>query len=202
MRVVILVLSLFWAFSATAYNHGVLGRIYPISEMDLIEFIQYQLKQKEKNGELARLNAEFVKKTKAHIDRPTSVHLAPAVRNKSWEFNPEIVLFRDIYDSENHLIAKKGAHINPLDRVNLTSTLLIFDGGDERQLKWIEEKLLKTNKAKLILTSGSIEKTCRYFKRAVFFDLNAYLVNKFQITALPAKVEQQGKRLLIQEVVI
>ena len=202
MRAAILVLSLFLTFNATAYNHGVLGRIYPINEMDLIEFIQNQLRQKEKSGELARLNAEFLKKTKAHIDRPSGVHLKPAVRNKSWEFNPEIVLSRDIYDSENYLIAKKGEHINPLDRVNLTSTLLIFDGDDERELTWAEAELLKTNKAKLILTSGSIEKACRHFKRAVFFDLNAYLVNKFQISALPVKVEQQGKRLLIQEIVV
>ena len=150
MRAAILLLSLFLAFNATAYNHGELGRIYPINEMDLIEFIQNQLRQKEKSGELARLNAEFLKKTKAHIDRPPSVHLKPAVRNKSWEFNPEIVLSRDIYDSQNHLIAKKGTRINPLDRVNLTSTLLIFDGDDERELKWAEEELLKTNKAKLI----------------------------------------------------
>ena len=202
MRAAILLLSLFLTFNATAYNHGVLGRIYPINEMDLIEFIQNQLRQKEKSGELARLNAEFLKKTKAHIDRPFGVHLKPAVRNKSWEFNPEIVLSRDIYDSENHLIAKKGEHINPLDRVNLTSTLLIFDGDDARQLKWIEDELLKTNKAKLILTTGSIEKTCRLFKRAVYFDLNAYLVKKFQISALPVKVEQQGNRLLIQEIVV
>ncbi len=202
MRAAILVLSLFLINSALAYNHGVLGRIYPINEMDLIEFIQNQLRQKEKSGELARLNAEFLKKTKAHIDRPSGVRLKPAVRSRSWKFNPEIVLSRDIYDSENHLIAKKGEHINPLDRVNLTSTLLIFDGDDARQLKWIEEELLKTNKAKLILTSGSIEKACRLFKRAVYFDLNAYLVKKFQISALPVKVEQQGKRLLIQEIVV
>lgn len=202
MRAAILVLSLFLTFNATAYNHGVLGRIYPINEIDLIEFIQNQLRQKEKSGELARLNAEFLKKTKAHIDRPSGVHLKLAVRNKSWEFNPEIVLSRDIYDSENHLIAKKGEHINPLDRVNLTSTLLIFDGDDERELTWAEAELLKTNKAKLILTTGSIEKTCRHFKRAVYFDLNAYLVKKFQISALPVKVEQQGNRLLIQEIVV
>ena len=202
MRVAILVLSLFWGFSADAYKHGVLGRIYPINEMDLIEFIQNQLRQKEKSGELTRLNAEFLKKTKAHIDRPSDAHLKHATRNKSWEFNPEIVLSRDIYDNQNHLIAKKGARINPLDTVKLTSPLLIFDGDNERELKWVEVELLKTNKAKLILTSGSIEKTCRQFKRAVFFDLNAYLVNKFQISALPVKVEQQGKRLLIQEIVV
>ena len=53
MRAAILVLSLFLAFNATAYNHGVLGRIYPINEVDLIEFIQNQLRQKEKSGELA-----------------------------------------------------------------------------------------------------------------------------------------------------
>lgn len=202
MKALILVLSLFLTFNATAYNHGVLGRIYPINEMDLIEFIQNQLRQKEKSGELARLNAEFVRKAKAHIDRPIGVHLKPAIRNKSWEFNPEIVLSRDIYDSQNHLIAKKGARINPLDTVKLTSTLLIFDGDDERELKWVGDELLKTNKTKLILSSGSIEKTSNRFKREVYFDLNAYLVKKFQISALPVKVEQQGKRLLIQEIVV
>ncbi|MCR9192617.1 MAG: type-F conjugative transfer system protein TraW [Gammaproteobacteria bacterium] len=201
MRAAVLVLLLFWGVNAAAYNHGVLGRIYSINEIDLIEFIQNELRQKEKSGELTRLNNEFLKKTKVHIDRPSGVHLKPATRCKSWEFNPEIVLSRDIYDSENHLIAKRGVRINPLDTVKLTSTLLIFDGDNTRQRTWAEAELLKTIKAKLILSSGSIEKASNHFKRAVYFDLNAYIVNKFQISALPAKVEQQGKRLLIQEIV-
>lgn len=108
----------------------------------------------------------------------------------------------DLKDSRGEVIVKQGTVINPLDRVSLSSALIFFDGDDDAQVSWVAQELKQHKKVKLILTAGSVKDVANEFKQAIYFDLNGFLVAKFQIKHLPVTVVQSGKRLLINEVSI
>ena len=52
----------------------------------------------------------------------------------------------------------------------------------------------------MILTGGSYEAASQALGVYVYFDQHALLTNRFGITALPATVRQDGRRLRIDEV--
>lgn len=134
--------------------------------------------------------------------RPTPIRLPRAEDNRTWFFNPSLAVPYDVKDSHGQVIVKQGTVINPLDRVGLSSTLLFFDGDDEAQVAWVTQELTQHQKVKLILTSGSVKEVANQLKQAIYFDLNGFLVAKFQIKYLPARVFQAGKRLQINEVTV
>jgi conjugal transfer pilus assembly protein TraW len=84
--------------------------------------------------------------------------------------------------------------------VSLSSTLIFFDGDDEEQVAWVAGEIKKHSKVKLILTQGSVKEVADAFKQAIYFDLNGFLVAKFQIKHVPVRVLQEGMHLRINEV--
>lgn len=200
MRGVLLIFCMFAIPFGFAKDYGVLGKTYPIAEMDFLEYIQQKMKALEASGELRRLQSEFKTRVKAHVFRPEPNTLPRAHEDRQWLFNPEFVAPFDVRDSLGVLIVAKGTKINPLERVGLSSTLLFFDGDDKDEVVWAMSEKQRHTKIKLILTSGSVKDTANYFKEAVYFDLNGFLIHKFQIKALPATVSQKGLRLEVSEV--
>lgn len=202
MKGLLALLCLFHLSIGLAKDYEVMGKTYPIAEQDFLEYIQQKLGVLEANGDLEKAQSEFKKQVKAHLIRPTPTHLPRTVEDRISFFNPSFAAPFDVWDTNEQLIVKKGTVINPLDRVNLSSTLLFFDGDDEAQLNWVAEELKHHTKVKLILASGSIKDTAHHFKQAIYFDLNGFLITKFHIASLPARIQQVGQRLQISEVTV
>lgn len=193
---------MFYLPFADAKDYGVFGKTFEIAEMDFLEYIQQKMKGMQANGEWKTIQFEFKKRVKEHIARPTPTRLPRAEVNRTWFFNPSLTVPYDVKDSHDQVIVKQGTIINPLDRVGLSSTLLFFDGDDEAQVAWVTQELTQHQKVKLILTSGSVKDVANQLKQAIYFDLNGFLVAKFQIKYLPVRVFQAGKRLQINEVTV
>jgi conjugal transfer pilus assembly protein TraW len=187
---------------ADAKDYGVFGKTFAIAEMDFLEYIQQKMQGMQANGEWKTVQTEFKNRVKEHLARPTSSLLPRATANRTWFFNPSITVPYDVRDSHSQVIVKRGTVINPLDRVGLSSTLLFFDGDDEAQVAWVAQELAQHQKVKLILAAGSIKDATNRFKQAIYFDLNGFLVAKFQIKHFPVTVFQAGKQLQIDEVSI
>lgn len=200
MKFFLLMSGLFYVPFVYALNYGVLGKTYPIVEQDFLAYIEQKIHTLQSSGEWQTLQNTFKKRVKAHLMRPTPSHLPRAMKDKSFLFNPSITVTYAVRDNNGVIIAPQGTVINPLERVSLTSTLLFFDGDDEAQVQWVSQEIKRHPKIKLILTSGSIKANAIFFQQAVYFDLNGYLIHKFQITALPACVKQVGDRLQVSEV--
>lgn len=199
-KILLLMVCLAYFPAISAKDFGVFGKTFVIAEMDLLEFIQQKIKDSQANGQWQDMQTDFKKRVKAHLQRPTPLHLSRAVENRSWLFNPSVTVPYDIRDTKGQIIVNQGTVINPLDRVGLSSILLFFDGDDASQVDWAVGELKRHDKIKLILTSGSIKDAISQFKQAVYFDLNGFLVGKFHITSLPARISQAGNRLKIEEV--
>ncbi len=193
---------MFYLPFAEAKDYSVFGKTFEIAEMDFLEYIQQKMKGMQANGEWKNIQFEFKKRVKEHLARPTPSRLPRAEDNRTWFFNPSLTVPYDVKDSHGQVIVKQGTVINPLDRVGLSSTLLFFDGDDEAQVAWVTQELTQHQKVKLILTSGSIKEVANQLKQAIYFDLNGFLVAKFQIKYLPVRAFQAGKRLQINEVTV
>lgn len=202
MKKLLLIICMLYLPFAEAKDYGVFGKTFEIAEIDFLEYIQQKMKGMQANGEWKTVQSEFKKRVKEHMARPTPIRLPRAEVNRTWFFNPSLAVPHDVKDSHGQVIVKQGTVINPLDRVGLSSTLLFFDGDDEAQVAWVTQELTQHQKVKLILTSGSVKEVANQLKQAIYFDLNGFLVAKFQIKYLPVRVFQAGKRLQINEVTV
>ena len=202
MRRALLILALALAVPATAQarDYGQRGTVFPVVERDLLEQIQSRLVAMEATGETARLNEALKRRTLTRVERPAPVAgIARASENRSWTFDPTIALQQDIRGARGELIHAAGTRVNPLDSVSLRADLLFLDGDDAEQLAWA---LRQQGQPKLILVSGAPLQLMRARQRRFYFDQQGTLTARFGITAVPARVRQQGRQLEVSEIVL
>jgi conjugal transfer pilus assembly protein TraW len=194
---------LFVTVSVFAKDLGVMGNTYPIVEEDFLNYITDKIKLMKNNGDWQKLQEKMATRVKNHADRPQSLLLPRAEKNKTWKFNPGIVLTHDLSDIEGRILARAGDEINPLDLVSLSKVLLFYDGDDLKQVAWAkEQEKYFRGKTKLILVNGSISEQNRIFAEPIYFDQAGRFITHFSIRHVPAMVKQKGKFLEISEIKI
>ncbi len=187
-------------FPVAARDYGQLGTVYPVMEPDFLSVIEQRLKAAEASGRIAAMQKKLVARTKARVMRPKPVAgIMRAVKARSWAYDPTITIAQDIRDDRGRVIATKGQKINPLDHVPLRQSLVFIDGDDPAQVAWALKATTALN-AKLILTSGSPFQHMRTARRRFYFDQEGKLTGKFDIRAVPAVVEADGRVLKVSEV--
>jgi conjugal transfer pilus assembly protein TraW len=205
----LLFLSLLAIFTTSAYqpayakDFGRIGQVYPIQEMDMLDFIQMRLKELQQSGKFEKIHDQMLKTVKTRVERPSPVKGILSTRvSRKWLITPSIAFKEEITDAKGQIIVKAGTVVNPLAHISLTKTLLFYDGDNKTQVAWAmkQDKLLK-GRDKLILVRGSIAEQNRIFKKNVFFDQHGRLVSKFKITHTPAIVAQEGMQLRVEELV-
>ncbi len=92
----------------------------------------------------------------------------------------------------------EGQTINPLDEISIPGALLLFDSTDPEQLAWA--KKFPEKDFIWILVKGSPLALSSQENREVYFDQWGLFTERFGIKNVPAKVSQQGNRLLVEEV--
>ena len=193
-----LLVSLLLSSPSLARDYGQQGTHFPIIEPDLLEQIQSRLQAMDKNGDIDRLNQKLKARTIANVNRPKPVAgLIRAEKSTTRLFDPTITLQADIFGHDGRRIWAKGTRVNPLDTVPLRAALIFLDGDDPAQLEWAFAQKSKT--AKLILTNGAPLKLMKARQRRFYFDQGGKLTAHFDIKALPAMVDQQGRMLRIRE---
>ncbi|RTL32699.1 MAG: type-F conjugative transfer system protein TraW [Burkholderiales bacterium] len=189
---------------AHAENLGTIGPTYPIAEQNLLDHIMATLRQKERSGELQRLQELAQARATQTVRSPKPVPgLSRAATARTYYFDPTFTLDRNITDENGQLLFAAGLRKNPLDVVSLSKHLLFFDARDPRQVARAKE-LIETyqGRVKPILVGGSYLDLMKAWNRPVFYDQEGALVRKLGIQAVPAIVSQEGSRLRIDEVAI
>lgn len=188
-----------WQTPAHAVDHGQVGEAWPVVEPDLLDVIRAKLESATASGKLDELNARFAQKVKARVMRPAPVGgISAAIEDRSWEFDPTVVIESDIRDHKGNLIAAAGQRINPLDKISMTQKLLFIDGDDPAQVSWAmaHGDDLRT---KVIMVKGSPFDLMKANQRRFYFDQAGSLTAKFGIEHTPASVEQKGRILIVTE---
>jgi conjugal transfer pilus assembly protein TraW len=201
---------LFLLFSIAAHqksiarDYGQQGTVYPIVEQDFLKEIMAKLKVMEQNGKLAKFQNGVKKQMVDSVNKPKPVAGITTTKfAKSWFFDPTVFLDHDLADQNGRVFYKAGNKVNPLDHISLTRTLIFIDGNDEAQVKWaLKQDKIRKGKTKIILVKGAIINLMKQTKTRLYFDQNGTLTKKFSIEHTPAKIEQEGKKLRISEVLL
>lgn len=190
------------SMGADAKDYGQAGQTFPVVEPDLLATIESRLKRAEASGEIARMNEQFARRVEAKVRRPDPVSgLSPANRPQEWDFDPSVILERDIRDQKGRLIAAAGQKINPLDFLKIAQDLVFIDGENPAQMQWATSRY-DESQAKIILVAGSpIEEMTRR-QRRFYFDQQGRLTAKFGIRHTPAVVKQAGKVMRVREILL
>jgi conjugal transfer pilus assembly protein TraW len=203
LRAIIVVVATMGAcVSSIASDLGKVGPVYPITEKDMLELIKTRLLEKEKTGELAKLQQEAVKRSMNSIQNPKPVPgLGKTAKARTYYFDPSVTADRNHTDAEGRIVVAAGTRVNPLDYVSLSRHLLFFDARDKAQVARAEALIHHyQGKVKPILTGGSYVDLMRQWKAQVYYDQSGILVRKFGIRHVPALVSQEGRRLRIDEI--
>jgi len=179
-----------------------LGPVYPIAEPDLLKEIERVLKEKEKSGELAKLQKQALERSTHSAMNPRAVEGLTRTRQaRTFFFDPSIVANQRITTPEGRVLVEAGQRVNPLDQMAMSQQLVFFDARDPDQVSKAQALIANAGgRAKPILTAGSYIELQKRWGKPVFFDQSGTLVRKFGINQVPALVAQQGRLLRIDEV--
>lgn len=188
---------LFSSSQVQAKDLGTIGVISPIVEQDPIQLIQQKLKTMEDLGELKQHQHALAKKAKDAVERPLPVEgITRATKSRLFTYDPTYEVKKDIKDHRGQILYSKGTRVNPLETVNLSQSLLFFDGDDEEQVAFVKEKIeeafLVRASLRLILVRGAPLVLSEEFQRPVYFDQGGFLTKKLGIKHVPAIVSQSS----------
>lgn len=192
------------AGGARAMDLGVIGPTYEISEPHLLQMIEQRLREKERSGELGRLQAEARERGIATVKNPAPVAGLRATETvRTFYFDPSFTLDRNILGPQGELLFAAGTRKNPLEVVALSRHLLFFDARDPRQVGRARQLIaIYQGRVKPILVGGSYLDLMQSWHVPVYYDQQGLLTRRLGITQVPALVSQEGLRLRIDELAV
>ncbi|EPT0360612.1 hypothetical protein ACVNT8_004293 [Enterobacter cloacae] len=87
--------------------------------------------------------------------------------------------------------------VNGRDTLSLNLTLYFIDGDDKRQIAWMKAQKPSTPHYKIILVNGNVREASDSLSSRVYFDQQGVISRRLQLTYIPARVVQDGRRLKI-----
>ncbi|MBL0941404.1 MAG: type-F conjugative transfer system protein TraW [Alphaproteobacteria bacterium] len=203
LRHLTLLIMLVFTQQVQARNLGVVGQTFAILERDLLDLIESRLKDLDDLGELSKHTQKIKAQLAYKIQHPQAGVILPRTQtSKTYTYDPALTVPYDLKDHQGKMFHKAGTKVNPLDLVSLTKELIFFDGNDPEQVSWVQNYMKGQKPLKLILTQGAPFALMEKFEGPLFFDQHGYLSKKLKLTHVPAIVKQEGKKLMIQEIVI
>jgi len=188
--------------TAHSADLGSIGPTYPIGEESALDMIMNRLRQKERSGELKRLQEEALRRSMGSIKNMKPVEGIATVHARAQRLiDPSVTYSKPVTTDDGRVVVPAGTRINPLEMTALTKTLVFFDGRDPEQREAVG-RMLKGGqiKVKPILIAGSWLDLTKAWKTQVFFDQKGRLSNRFGITAVPTLIRQQGRMLVLEEI--
>ena len=190
---------LFFAGIADAKHLGTIGRVYPVAERDALSEIREAASRVDSSKSMSQ---EMIR-TKVHDFRPNTLHPLPSAKaDKVLQVDMTYTLASDIPDGNGGVLYPKGFAFNPLDYVGLTSTLVVIDAEDKRQVEWFKASPYGSDyHTRLLLSGGDYYDLAEQLKRPVFYLMDD-VAERLHLAAVPSVVRQNGKKLEVTEVLI
>ncbi|WP_313107973.1 MULTISPECIES: type-F conjugative transfer system protein TraW [Pseudescherichia] len=189
------------AGSAGAKDFGTWGNVFEPAEQDMLVFIQDRLQSMEQSGEMERLKNEAINRVKRNAVRPPPVAgLTPAIKYRSFSYDPTFTVKETISDMKGNIIARKGDQVNPFDKVPFSQTLYFIDGDNPDELAWVKKEIAGATDFKVILVKGNIRETSEALDERVYFDQAGIITSKLGFEYTPARVSRDDRVLKIEEI--
>ncbi len=202
MRIIYLLVFIILSMPLLAKDFGQRGQVYPIIETNFLDYIYQKLKIYQNTGKLDDLKIMMQQKVEQAVIRPRGINLMPAAKLRARDFDPSLILDKDIKNHEGRLIASKGTVVNPLSYVTLSKQLIFINADRARELEFAKAKLKENINNKIILVNGNVKEANQIIGVPVYFDQTGRLINRFKLEFTPSVVEQSGDKLKITEVAL
>lgn len=209
---------------AIAKDFGKQANSWVIAEEGLITMIKRKLAALN----LSQVNEQMQALARKRIEQPLPINnISKAKETISWSFDPSYLLEEDVYLPCGKLLYAAGTKINPLDHMEWHDRLIFIDGRDQQQLTWLKKQYINqgnimrleavahlknaayipeaehnSSENKIVLIAGKPLDIEQQIEQRIYFDQFGSLTSKFNISHVPALVEQDGKYLKITEIAI
>lgn len=203
----------FASFGASAKNFGNVAPVYPIGEVDMLDWIYARLKGFEESGKLDELKDEMQSIVRQKVRQPNSfTQLTETSSPETFYVDPSRTLAADIKDADGNVIYPKGTKVNPFDpstwnsalgeqveRFTLNKTLVFIDATKPMQVEWVKH-FESMNEVKIYLVDGSPIETSNQIGKRVYFDQLGTLERQLKLQHAPSVVEQDGFYWKVKEI--
>lgn len=185
--------------SCVAKDLRQLGETFVITEEDLLQVVMRKLNHLNQTGLMQEHQVYIQNKIIQRIKEPVANYLPETTNQREFYYDPTITVTSDLKDHQGRIFKKQGEQINPLNTYKFKQPWLFVDLNSSKQKQFALHKL-KSQPLKLILISGKPLDLMQEIQQLVYFDQFGWLIKKFNITQVPALVEQQGHKLKITEI--
>ncbi len=191
-----------------AWAVDVIGPVYPVKEVSLLDVMMNKLKYMEQTGQIEAMQEQWKTIAQDRVLNPKGVALPRAIESTKRLYDPSITVNRDIYLPDGQLMHKAGTIVNPLSVKSFTKRMLFIDATDKQQLAWAKKQYESSGwRDKVILVNGSYVDVMKEWKHPVYFDQlggqlgkRETLVSRFGVRTVPTMIYQSGSQLMIEEV--
>jgi conjugal transfer pilus assembly protein TraW len=192
----ITVLLLSGVASVQARVLGTYGATYQISERDALAEIEARARQVDWNKVLDE------KKVENYQGPPDRMSLPRAKRNRSFLVDMTYTTEIDVPDGKGGILYPRGYTFNPLDYVTYPKTLVVINGTDPEQVKWLAgSEYDKRLDVTLLLTEGNFKSVAKKVSRPLFY-ADRKIIERFKLKALPSIISQKGRLMEVTEVAL
>ena len=198
---IIMLFTILLGQNTWAIDFGTIGTTFPIAEDNVLEIIHKRLQDPAIQKKIANIQQQLKQKVLTREYRPIKVDVKSARENRRYLLNISTSIPNDLTDHQGNMFYRANTVVNPLEYAVLPRALLFIDGDNAKHLELASQYLAK-QPLDVVLTSGAPFKIMSHLKTMVYFDQGGYLIKHFQIQAIPAMVRQQGKNLLVEELVV
>ena len=175
---------------------GTFGTTYRISERDALAEIEERARQVDWNKVLDK------KKVENYQGPPDRGNLPRAKRNRSFLVDMTYTTEIDVPDGKGGILYPKGYTFNPLDYVTYPKTLVVIDGNDPEQVKWLaSSEYDKRLDVTLLLTEGNFGTVSKKISRPLFY-ADRKIIERFKLKAVPSVIRQKGRLMEVTEVAL
>lgn len=187
-------------FTNCGYAHaitdlGVVGKVYSIKERDALEEVEAKAKTVDWKKEFGKIKPEKY--------RPKDLRNLPrAQKSSSFLVDMTYTLDMDIPDGKGGILYPKGYTFNPLDYIPFRKVMVVINAEDKDQVSWFKKSPYAGRvEVMLLITDGSFVDTAKAVKHPVFYAMGK-LVDRFNLKAVPSIVRQDGRFMLVEEVLV
>ena len=193
---VIVISLLLGTASVQAKILGTYGMTYQISEKDALAEIEARARQVDWNKVLDK------KKVENYQGPPDRMNLPRAKLSRSFLVDMTYTTEIDVPDGKGGILYPKGYTFNTLDYVTYPKTLVVINGSDPEQVKWLAgSEYDKRLDVTLLLTEGNFKTVAKKVSRPVFY-ADRKIIERFELKALPSIIRQQGRLMEVTEVAL
>nr|WP_246559217.1 hypothetical protein [Geoanaerobacter pelophilus] len=184
------------ATSVQAKVLGTFGMTYRISERDALTEIEERSRQVDWNKVLDK------RKVENYQGPPDRMNLPRAKRSRIFPVDMTYTTEIDVPDGKGGILYPKGYTFNPLDYVTYPKTLVVINGNDPDQVKWLAaSEYDKRLDVTLLLTEGSFGTVTKRVSRPVFY-ADRRLIERLKLKAVPSVIKQNRRLMEVTEVAL